>query len=125
MDLHTRLPFHHPPSSFNDTQHFQQPDEPIREHTILTLDARSGRTMAAHGAGQFYMPHGLTIDGHGNVWLTDVALHQVLKFRCLDDIDAGDASLVIGRAFTPGSQPDLLCKPTAVAVASTGEVSLD
>lgn len=29
----------------------------------------------------FYMPHGLTIDVHGNYWLTDVILHQVFKVR--------------------------------------------
>lgn len=26
------------------------------------------------------MPHGITVDAVGNVWLTDVALHQVFKF---------------------------------------------
>lgn len=26
------------------------------------------------------MPHGITIDNKGNVWVTDVALHQVFKF---------------------------------------------
>ena len=26
----------------------------------------------------FYMPHGLEIDGNDSVWITDVALHQVL-----------------------------------------------
>ena len=30
-------------------------------------------------AGQFAMPHGLTVDREGNLWATDVALHQVLK----------------------------------------------
>jgi peptidylamidoglycolate lyase len=26
---------------------------------------------------RFYMPHGLTIDKEGNLWITDVGLHQV------------------------------------------------
>ena len=26
---------------------------------------------------RFFMPHGLTIDHEGNMWLTDVAMHQV------------------------------------------------
>lgn len=29
---------------------------------------------------RFYLPHGLTVDGEGNYWMTDVALHQVFKF---------------------------------------------
>lgn len=28
----------------------------------------------------FYLPHGLTIDDHDNMWLTDVGMHQVFKF---------------------------------------------
>ena len=27
----------------------------------------------------FYLPHGLTIDKLGNFWMTDVAMHQVIK----------------------------------------------
>ena len=27
----------------------------------------------------FYLPHGLTVDGHGNFWMTDVAMHQVTR----------------------------------------------
>lgn len=26
------------------------------------------------------MPHGLTVDSKNNIWVTDVALHQVMKF---------------------------------------------
>ena len=27
----------------------------------------------------YYMPHGMDVDSHGNMWITDVALHQVMK----------------------------------------------
>lgn len=66
----------------------------------------------------FYLPHGMTIDRHGNVWVTDVAMHQVFKFRP----GSGYPSITIGRRFQPGSSENYLCKPTAVAVATTGEV---
>lgn len=26
------------------------------------------------------MPHGITVDKEDNIWVTDVAMHQVLKF---------------------------------------------
>lgn len=68
------------------------------------------------------MPHGLTIDRHGHIWLTDVALHQVFKYQRPEDVDEQRPSLVIGQRFRPGVQHDQLCKPTAVAVATTGEV---
>ena len=42
-------------------------------------------------ANRFAMPHGLTIDDHDNVWLTDVALQQVYKFS-----HEGDLLLALG-----------------------------
>ena len=61
----------------------------------------------------FYLPHGLSTDHEGNVWLTDVALHQVFKFP------AGGSDtplLTLGEKLTPGSDKDHFCKPTDVAV---------
>ena len=52
----------------------------ISEDTILTLDADKGKVKASYGSGLFYMPHGLKVDHEGNTWVTDVGLHQVLKF---------------------------------------------
>lgn len=90
-------------------------------NTILTLSSVNGDIIDSWGAGMFYLPHGMTIDRHGNTWITDVALHQVFKFKP----NSVYASIVIGRRFQPGSIPNHLCKPTAVAVATTGEVCLD
>ena len=53
--------------------------EPIAEPTVLRFSAETGELVAAWGARQFAMPHGLSVDRQGNVWLTDVALHQVFK----------------------------------------------
>lgn len=36
--------------------------------------------MHAFGRDLFFLPHGLTVDSKNNIWLTDVALHQVFKF---------------------------------------------
>ena len=52
---------------------------PIKSNTILTLDS-SGGIQNEWGADLFFMPHHLTIDSQNNIWVTDVALHQVLKF---------------------------------------------
>lgn len=105
--------------TFNNSDHYQNsPDGPIKEDTIITLDARTGVILEGHGANQFYMPHGMTIDRHGNVWVTDVALHQVFKFKS----NSGYPAMTMGRRFQPGSLPNHFCKPTAVAIASTGEI---
>lgn len=91
---------------------------PIKEDTILTLDANKGKVISSFGSDLFYMPHGLDIDREGNIWVTDVGLHQVMKFP------AGEKkpSLVLGERFVPGSGPAHFCKPTATQVASNGLV---
>jgi peptidylamidoglycolate lyase len=68
---------------------------------------------------RFFLPHGLTVDGQSNVWLTDVALHQVFKFPPKGG--NGQPTLVLGTRFEPGNDDTHFCKPTAVAVTSTGD----
>jgi len=72
----------------------------------------------SHLTHSFYMPHGLTVDPEDNVWLTDVAMHQVFKFppRGGD----GKPALTLGDAFQPGSGRKF-CKPTSVAVLDNGD----
>ncbi|PIK59450.1 hypothetical protein BSL78_03663 [Apostichopus japonicus] len=68
---------------------------------------------------RFYLPHGLTLDYQNNLWLTDVAMHQVFKISS----DSDEPEMTFGQAFSPGSDADHLCKPTDVAVCSkTGDI---
>ena len=52
---------------------------PISSNTILTLNT-TGHVINAWGAMMFFMPHMITVDKQNNVWVTDVAMHQVFKF---------------------------------------------
>jgi peptidylamidoglycolate lyase len=54
---------------------------PIAVSTVLTLDPETGAVLSDWGRNLFYMPHGIALDADDNVWLTDVALHQVFKVR--------------------------------------------
>ena len=64
--------------SFNSTNHFQE-KTPIHQAVIQTYDQATGDVLDRWGEDLFYLPHGITIDSQGNVWLTDVGSHQVLK----------------------------------------------
>ncbi len=66
------------------------PTTTIAENTVFKF-APDGRLIAQWGAGQFIMPHGLSIDPDGKVWITDTALEQVLRFS-----PEGQQELVIG-----------------------------
>ncbi len=77
----------------------------------MTISAQDGQMLDGTGGGMFYLPHGMTIDHHGNTWVTDVAMHQVFKFRP----NSLYPSITLGQRFQPGQLPGYLCKPTAVA----------
>ncbi|KAL2742541.1 peptidyl-alpha-hydroxyglycine alpha-amidating lyase 1-like isoform X1 [Vespula maculifrons] len=135
--------------TFNNKNKFDPNKGPIKENTIFLMD-KTGKELLQWGKNMFYLPHGLTIDFNGNYWITDVALHQVLKFDASDiethwedlkreqydtklvQVDTYDRnalfkhsiikpSLVLGEAFEPGNDKTRFCKPTAVAVQLNGD----
>jgi sugar lactone lactonase YvrE len=87
---------------------------PIPMDTVLTINS-TGHVVNSWGSGLFFLPHMITVDSQNNVWLTDVALHQVFKFPAY----GGDHRPLIklGEKFVPGSDDTHYCKPTAVAVS--------
>src|ERR1043166_3009691 len=48
--------------------------------TIFVFDGNSRQLLSKWGENTFALPHGIMIDANDNVWVTDVALHQVFKF---------------------------------------------
>ncbi len=87
------------------------PKEAIAAPTVSVFDGATGRLLNTWGANRFIMPHGLTVDHAGNLWLTDVGLHQV--FKCSPE---GKVLLTLGEASVPGSDPTHFNLPTDVAV---------
>lgn len=92
----------------------------IPSNTILAIDRKTGQLAYELGKDLFYMPHGITVDHEDNVWLTDVALHQVMKLN--RNKGGGDSPLmVLGNKFSPGNGRTNFCKPTSVAVLPSGD----
>ena len=61
------------------------------------------------------MPHGLEVDREDNIWVSDVGLHQVIKFDPL-----GNQVMIIGEKNKPGSDENHFNLPTDIAVAKDG-----
>src|ERR1700730_8175209 len=84
--------------------------------------ARNGNLVKSFGAGMFVLPHGLSVDRAGNVWVTDGVGkdgkgHQVFKFS-----PEGKVLLTLGKAGVAGSGPDEFNAPSAVLVAPNGNI---
>ncbi len=91
------------------------PKEAIAAPTVSVFDGATGRLLSSWGANRFIMPHGLTVDREGNLWLTDVGLHQV--FKCSP---TGEVLLRLGEAGVPGGDDKHFNLPTDVAVLADG-----
>lgn len=87
------------------------PKGPIQKPTVSVFDSVTGNLLSTWGANRFIMPHGLTVDHEGNLWLTDVGLHQV--FKCAPD---GKVLLTLGEAGVPGADHLHFNLPTDIAV---------
>jgi sugar lactone lactonase YvrE len=89
--------------------------------SILKFDS-SGRLQTSFAAGVFVFPHGIDVDGSGNVWVTDARGrdgkgHQVFKFG-----PDGKLLLTLGKAGVTGDGPDTFNQPSDVAVAANGDI---
>lgn len=108
------------PSSFNGANIYQDHNRSlISEPTMLIVNISDGSILGQWGKDLFVLPHGLEVDSRGNVFATDVALHQVFMFKSGEK----NPSLVLGKAFEPAKSNDdndLFCEPTDVAVATNG-----
>jgi len=91
------------------------PDSLISVNTIFEIDPKTGKQINAWGANHFIMPHGLMVDDNNNIWLTDVALHQVFKFS-----HDGKLLMKLGVAKEGGNDPFHFNRPTDVTVDKDG-----
>lgn len=93
------------------------PSDYIDSNTILVIDRKTGKIKNSWGAGLFIMPHGLTVDRENNIWVTDVGLHQVLKFS-----HEGKLLMTLGQPKVPGADSAHFNRPTDIAIAANGVI---
>jgi peptidylamidoglycolate lyase len=102
--------FHRPGRGFEPTATTK-----LTEPAVLEVDADSGKLLASWGANVFLVPHGITIDGSNNVFLTDVGLQQVFKFS-----HDGKPVLTVGEPGVGGWDATHFNQPTDIAIRSDG-----
>jgi peptidylamidoglycolate lyase len=88
---------------------------PIPVPTVFVFDGRTGLLLTKWGGNILALPHSLTVDSEDNVWITDVALHQVLKFS-----QDGKLLLRLGERAVAGDDSAHFNRPSDVAVAPDG-----
>lgn len=90
--------------------------KPIKGDTLVWLDRKSGEFVKSAGANIFSLPHGITVDHEGNLWLTDVGSHQVIKMSA-----DGKVLKEFGKKYENGKSVENFCKPTDVVIMKNGD----
>jgi len=88
---------------------------PIEKNTIFLIDGKTGKFLNKFGKGVFAMPHSITVDSQDNIWVSDVALHQIFKLA-----PDGKLLMTIGEAGKSGDDDGHFNRPSDVAVTADG-----
>jgi peptidylamidoglycolate lyase len=89
----------------------------VASPTVLFFDGSSGKLVSSWGQNLFLQPHGLRVDRHDNIWVTDTALHQVFEFS-----HQGKLLLTLGTEREPGLDATHFNMPTDVGFAADGSI---
>lgn len=81
------------------------------EHPLLVFDDH-GKFLRSFGDGMFASAHGLRVDAHDNIWVTDNANHTVTKFG-----PDRKVLMTLGEKNVPGEDAAHFNKPTDIAFA--------
>jgi quinoprotein glucose dehydrogenase len=87
----------------------------LTEPAVLEFDGESGKLLHSWGADTFLVPHGISIDGEDNVFLTDVGLQQVFKFT-----HAGKLLFAIGEPRVGAWDATHFNQPTDIGIRPDG-----
>lgn len=83
---------------------------------ILCFD-QSGKYVRSWGDKLIGQAHGLRVDPHNNIWVTDIGNHMVFQFS-----PEGKLLLALGQAGKPGDSQDQFNKPTDIAFGPQGNI---
>ncbi|WP_293905407.1 c-type cytochrome [Phenylobacterium sp.] len=88
---------------------------------VMEFDGK-GNFIKAFGAGMLLFPHGLFIDAHDHIWLTD-GHSQAGKGAQVFEFDAsGKVLRTLGKAGVSAEGPDTFAEPNAVLVTQGGTI---
>lgn len=83
---------------------------------ILCFD-RAGRFLRSWGDNLIGQAHGLRVDQHDHIWVTDIGNHMVYQFD-----STGKILLAIGQPGKPGTGENQFDKPTDIAFGRHDEI---
>jgi len=81
-----------------------------------------GRFIKAFGGGRFVFPHGLFVDAHDHIWVTDAQSVPGKGAQVFEFDASGKVLRTLGKAGVSKAGPDTFAEPNAVFVAPGGAI---
>jgi DNA-binding beta-propeller fold protein YncE len=91
----------------------------IRKPAVFVLDPKTGRTKASWGANTFMLPHQISVDSDGGVWVVDSGLKRVFKF----DQDGARLLELSGPSAGFNLPTDVVVLPDRSVVVADGSIN--
>ena len=90
---------------------------------VMEIDP-TGKVVKQFGAGLMIIPHGITVDKDGNVWVTDYGSDEAAKkgLQVFKFSPEGKILMTLGKAGVSGDGPDTFIAPSDVLVAPNGNI---
>jgi streptogramin lyase len=82
----------------------------------------SGKFLKSFGAGMFVFPHGIYVDKDFHVWVVDGQGKDGKGQQAVKFSPDGKVVMTLGKAGVAGDGPDTFNQPSAVVVASNGDI---
>ena len=91
---------------------------------IVQLDMNTGKPIKSIGAGLFVFPHGLHVDRHGNIWVTDGAVSKdgSKGLQVTELSPDGKVLMTLGTAGQRGDDGTHFQSPSDVITAPNGDI---
>jgi hypothetical protein len=91
---------------------------------IVELDLKAGKPIKSIGAGLFVFPHGLHVDRHGNIWVTDGAISKdgSKGLQVTELSPSGKVLMRLGTAGQRGDDETHFQSPSDVITAPNGDI---
>jgi DNA-binding beta-propeller fold protein YncE len=89
---------------------------------VIALDHVSGRVVAHLGTGEYVWPHGIRVDGDGNVWVTDGRAADGRGLQVIKYDAQGRELMRLGQAGVAGAGENQFSSPTDVAIGADGSI---
>jgi DNA-binding beta-propeller fold protein YncE len=88
---------------------------------IMEFD-ENGKHLRSFGLGLFTRTHGIRVDGSGNIWVTDVGAHIVMKLNPQGEIVQTLGTKGQAGEWNESTQSRLFNEPTDIAFGRNGEL---